>query len=61
MSKEKKSMEDIHKIMESLYNKRVGMSTEEIIREIKEGAEKIKKDYNVGLRKQVHLAKVVSK
>ena len=31
MSKEKKSMEDIHKIMEGLYKKRVGMSTEETI------------------------------
>ncbi len=35
MSKEKKSMEDIHKIMEDLYNKRAGMSTEEIVREIR--------------------------
>ncbi len=61
MSKEKKSMEDIHRIMEGLYNKRAGMSAEEIIREIKEGAEKVKKDYNVRLRKSPHLAKLVSR
>ncbi|GBD98014.1 hypothetical protein BMS3Abin07_00021 [bacterium BMS3Abin07] len=61
MSKEKKSMEDIHRIMETLHNKRDCMSTEEIIRDIKEGAEKVKKDYNVNLRKQAHLAKLVSR
>ncbi len=61
MSKEKKSMEAIHKIMEDLYNKRAGMSAEEIVREIKEGAEKVKKDYNVKLRKQAHLTKLVSR
>lgn len=61
MNKEKKSMEEIHKIMETLHKKRNGMSTEEIIEEIKEGAEKVKKDYNVGLRKQVPSAKVVSR
>ena len=41
MIKEDKSMEEIHKIMEDLHNNRAKMSTEEIIKEIKEGAEKI--------------------
>ena len=44
MIKEDKSMEEIHKIMEDLHNKRAKMSAEEIITEIKEGAEKIKRN-----------------
>ena len=43
MIKEDKSMEEIHKIMEDLHNKRTKMSTEEIIKEIKEGAGKNQK------------------
>ena len=43
MIKEDKGMEEIHKIMEDLHNKRDKMSTEEIIKEMKEGAEKNQK------------------
>ena len=50
MIKEDKSMKEIHKIMEDLHDKRAKMSTEEIITEIKEGAEKIKKEYNTKLK-----------
>ena len=57
MIKEDKSMEEIHKIMEDLHNKRTKMSTEEIIKEIKEGAGKIKKEYNTKLKSPVPLAK----
>lgn len=57
MIKEDKSMEEIHKIMEDLHNKRAKMSTEEIIKETKEGAEKIKKEYNTRLKRPVPLAK----
>ena len=51
MIKEGKSMEEIHKIMEDLHKKRAKMSPEEIIKEMKEGAEKIKKEYNAKLKK----------
>ncbi len=57
MIKEDKSMEEIHKIMEGLHNKRANMSTEEIIKEMKEGAEKVKKEYNAELKRSVPLAK----
>ena len=57
MIKEDKSMEEIHKIMEDLHNKRTKMSTEEIIKEIKEGAGKIKKEYNTKLKRPVPLVK----
>ncbi len=57
MIKEDKSMEEIHKIMEDLHNKRAKMSTEEIIKEIKEGAGKIKKEYNTELTRPVPLTK----
>ncbi len=57
MIKEDKSMKEIHKIMEDLHDKRAKMSTEEIITEIKEGAEKIKKEYNTKLKRPVPLAK----
>ena len=43
--------------MEDLHDKRAKMSTEEIITEIKEGAEKIKKEYNPKLKRPVPLAK----
>ncbi|WKZ15522.1 MAG: hypothetical protein QY317_16635 [Candidatus Jettenia caeni] len=57
MIKEDKSMEEIHKFMEDLHKKRAKMSTEEVIKEIKEGAEKIKKEYNVKLKRPVPLTK----
>ncbi|CAG1021694.1 hypothetical protein DOJK_01177 [Patescibacteria group bacterium] len=57
MIKEDKSMGEIHKIMEDLHNKRAKMSTEEIIKEMKESAEKIKKEYNTKLKRPVPLAK----
>ena len=57
MIKEDKSMKEIHKIMEDLHDKRAKMSTEEIIKEIKEGAEKIKKEYNTKLKRHVPLVK----
>ena len=50
-------MEEIHKIMEDLHNKRAKMSTEEILKEMKEGAEKIKKEYTAKLKRPVPLAK----
>jgi hypothetical protein len=50
-------MEEIHKIMEDLYDKRTKMSTEEILKEIKEGAEKVKREYDVKLRMPTPLAK----
>ena len=50
-------MKEIHKIMEDLHNKRAKMSTEEIIKEMKEGAEKIKKEHDVKLRRPTPLAK----
>ena len=43
--------------MEDLHDKRAKMSTEEIITEIKEGAEKIKKEYNTKLKRHVPLVK----
>ncbi len=57
MIKEDKSMEEIHKIMEDLHNKRAKMSTEEIIKEMKEGAEKVKKEYNVKFKRPVSVSK----
>ena len=57
MTKEDKSMEEIHKIIEDLHNKRAKMSTEEIISEIKEGAEKIKREHDLKLRRPTPLAK----
>lgn len=57
MTKEDKSMEEIHKIMEDLHNKRAKMSTEEILKEMKEGAEKIKREHHVKLRMPTPLAK----
>jgi len=51
MIKEDKSMKEIHKIMEDLHNKRAKMSTEEIIKEMKEGAEKVKREHDVKLRR----------
>lgn len=50
-------MEEIHEIMENLHDKRANMSTEEIIKEMKEGAEKVKKEYNAELKRAVPLAK----
>lgn len=53
MINEDRSMKDLHGIMEGLHKKRAGLSAEEIIREIKEGAEEIKIEYNAKLRKPV--------
>ncbi len=50
MIKENKSMKEIHKIMENLSSKRSSMSTDDIVREINEGAETIKMKHNVKLR-----------
>ena len=57
MIKEYKSMEEIHKIVETLHNKRVNLDSDEVIKKMKEGAEKVKKEYNVKLRKLNSLAK----
>ncbi|MDR4499342.1 MAG: hypothetical protein MRK02_15715 [Candidatus Scalindua sp.] len=57
MIKEYKSMEEIHKIVENLHNKRVNLDSDEVIKEMKDGAEKVKKEYNVKLSKQNFLAK----
>ncbi|MBM2835576.1 MAG: Cobalamin biosynthesis protein [Candidatus Brocadiaceae bacterium] len=57
MTKEDKSMEEIHKIMEDLHNKRTKMSTEEILKEMKEGAAKVKREHDVKLRRPTPLAK----
>jgi len=43
--------------MEDLHNKRAKMSTEEIIKEMQESTEKIKKEYNTKLKRPVPLAK----
>lgn len=50
MIKEDKSMSEIHKIMEDLHSKRVNLNSDDVIKEMSEGAEKIKKMYNVKLR-----------
>ncbi len=60
MIKEDKRTEEIHKIMADLHNKRAKMSTEEIIKEIKEGAGKIKKKYNTKLKKTCSFSKKLS-
>lgn len=57
MINEDRSMKDLHGIMENLHKKRAGMSAEQIIKEIKEGAEKIKKEYKANLRKPVSVKK----
>ncbi len=57
MIKENKSMMEIHKIMENLSSKRTAMSAEDIVMEINDGAEKIKKKHNVKLRTVKRLEK----
>ena len=52
MTKEKKSMAEVHAIMERLHSKRSGMSPEDVIREIREVAEKAKTAHKVTLKKQ---------
>jgi hypothetical protein len=50
MIKEDKSMAEIHEIMARLSHKRIGMTMDEIVKDIGEGAEGIKKKYKVKLR-----------
>ncbi len=52
MIKERRSMAEIHDIMERLYEKRIGMSDAEVVRDIRESAEAAKKKYGVTLKKQ---------
>ncbi|MDR4509308.1 MAG: hypothetical protein MRJ65_13965 [Candidatus Brocadiaceae bacterium] len=57
MIKEDRSMEEIHKIMERLHNKRVNLNSEEVIKEMKECAEKVKKKYTAKLKSPDQLVK----
>ncbi len=50
MIKEDKSMAEIHKIMEDLHSHRVNLNSDDVIKDINEVAEKIKKLYNIKLR-----------
>lgn len=54
MIKEDKGMKELHEIMENLSAKRAAMSAADIVREINEGADKIKKKLNVKLRTVKH-------
>ncbi len=61
MTKEKKSMAEIHSIMERLHAKRSGMSPNEIIRDIREGAEKAKRKHSVTLKKHAPAREAVKR
>jgi len=61
MIREKKSMEEIHKIMAKLHDARTGMSPEEIVKDIHAGAERVKSKYNLILKKMVQSPDVVVK
>lgn len=61
MIREKKSMAEIHAIMERLHDKRVGMSAAEVVRDVRDGAEKAKKKYGVTLKKHEQKKTTVSR
>jgi len=61
MTKEKKSMAEIHAIMEHLHDKRAGMNTDELLADIRNGAEEAKKKFGVALKKQSLKRIVVSR
>lgn len=53
MYKEPKSMREIHKIQEKLYEERKGLTAEQEIRLIKEEARKFKKKYGIKSKNRV--------
>ena len=61
MIREKKSMAEIHAIMERLHDKRAGMSGAEVVRDIREGAVAAKKKYGVTLTRPDQKKNVVSR
>lgn len=52
MIKEKKSMAEIHAIMEQLHDKRAGMNSDDVLSDIRHGAEKAKKEFGIALKRQ---------
>ncbi len=49
--KERKSMQEIHEIMEKLYNKRKKMKRKEVVEDIHAGAQECKKRYGLKIEK----------
>lgn len=61
MTKEPKSMAELHAIMERLHDTWAGMSAAEVVRDIREGAERVKKKYGVALARPDQKKIVVSR
>lgn len=49
--KERKSMQEIHKIMEELYNKRKKMNRKEVVEDIHAGAKELIRRYGLKIEK----------
>ena len=49
--KESKAMREIHEIMERSYEKRKGLSDEEVLKDIHRSSEELMKKYNLNLRR----------
>jgi L-lysine 2,3-aminomutase len=61
MTNERKSMAELHAVMERLHETWSGMSAADIVRDVQEGAEKTKIKYDVALKRQSLKRAVVSR
>lgn len=61
MTKERKCMVEIHAVMERLHGKWAGMTGEEVVQDVRDGAETAKRKFGVGLKKQAREKSVVSR
>jgi hypothetical protein len=59
MEKESRAMEEIHRIMEKLYEKRKGLSEEEILADIHSISERLIKEKGLNLKRVTVKEKVV--